>query len=171
MLPKKALEELHHQAPWTIHLGGDDLVNTFNVMDSPKGGMYYPAISTPHLFLESILRTHPTFYIQPLPNTIIIYMLPAAQQEQRMLQLMGSFLARNRCFKEHIKHKQFKMSMWQQITCGCQGSSSELKLEKPHEALGTHHTQTDKLVEHTSGSHDRGFEARIYRNQNCTFES
>ena len=68
LLPKQALLELYKVAKWEMHLGGDDLINTFGVMDNGTEGLYHPSVSTPHSILESIIRDHPTFYVQPLPN-------------------------------------------------------------------------------------------------------
>ena len=47
---------------------GGDLVNTFGVMGNGTEGLYYPSVGTPHAFLESIIRDHPSFFVQPLPN-------------------------------------------------------------------------------------------------------
>ena len=68
LLPKKALLELYGVAKWGLDLGGDDVVNTFEVMGNGTEGLYYPSVSTPHSHLETILRAHPSFYLQPLPN-------------------------------------------------------------------------------------------------------
>ena len=67
-LPQKALKSLYSHYPWGVHLRGDDLINTFNIMDPEMGGLYYPSLRTPHIWLEIILRDHPQFYVQPIPN-------------------------------------------------------------------------------------------------------
>ena len=68
LLPKKALLELYGVAKWGLHIGGDDMVNTYGVMDNGTEGLYNPSVSTPHSHLQTVLRAHPTFYLQPLPN-------------------------------------------------------------------------------------------------------
>ena len=51
LLPQKALKSLYSHHPWGLHIGGDDLNNTFNILDPEMGGLYYPACSTPDLWL------------------------------------------------------------------------------------------------------------------------
>ena len=40
-LPQKASKSLYSHRPWGIHIGGDDLINTFNVLDPSMVGDYH----------------------------------------------------------------------------------------------------------------------------------
>ena len=64
-LPKKALKSLHSHHPWGLHIGGDDLINTFNVLDPTMGGLYYPAISTPIYGWKASSPNTPNFIPNP----------------------------------------------------------------------------------------------------------
>ena len=68
LLPQTALQKLFSHHSWGVHIGGDDLINTFDILDPNMGGLYYPACGTPHQWLESIINKHPRFYIQPILN-------------------------------------------------------------------------------------------------------
>ena len=45
LLPKKALDIISDQEPWSTHIGGDDLANTFAVRRN--AGTFIPLVSPP----------------------------------------------------------------------------------------------------------------------------
>ena len=65
LLPKTVLDVPHQEAPWSLHLGGDDLLNTFRVQGNV--GFYSPSIPKPHTMMTKLLKDNPTFFLQPLP--------------------------------------------------------------------------------------------------------
>ena len=65
LLPKLALDILRDQEPWCLHLGGDDLLNTFAVQE--HAGFYIPLISKPHNTLVKHLQEQSSFFLQPVP--------------------------------------------------------------------------------------------------------
>ena len=86
LLLKMALEVLQNEAPWSLHLGGDDLLNTFNIQEN--AGFYSPTIAKPHDMMIKLLKEHPTFFLQPLPYDAHPYMHPeSASLHERSLKL------------------------------------------------------------------------------------
>ena len=65
LLPKKALDVLCAQEPWSIHIGGHDLANTFAMQRNT--GTYIPLVSHSHTQLVKTLREQSSFFLQPIP--------------------------------------------------------------------------------------------------------
>ena len=109
LLPKRALEVLYSEATWSLHLGGDDLLNTFSVLG--KSGFFTPSISKPHTILTKILKDNPTFFLQPLPFDSPLNIYP----ESATLHEWSFFL--NRAMDDlRVKHGVFARG-WFVVPC------------------------------------------------------
>jgi len=69
LLPTHALQVLWDLAPWNLHLGGDELLHSFQIPMQNKEDLakyhYSPFLARPQEHLKSLLKDHKTFFIQP----------------------------------------------------------------------------------------------------------